>query len=69
MYFFVLQVKFSTKIFPKKIEIYESYNSGAVKMIEFMRPDNIWHIVWKTDAVQKIEKLRTFTPAIEVMKM
>ena len=60
------QIQFDRKVYPDKIEIYETYNSGAVKKLQLMQPDNKWYTVWQTDAVQSIKILRTFSPHFEV---
>ena len=53
-----LQVQFAKKVFPKKIEIYETFNSGAVKKIQMLQPDCKWNTVWKTNSTQHIKKAR-----------
>ena len=60
------QVQFNRKVFPEKVEIYETYNSGAVKRLQFKRPNNKWYTVWQVATVQYIKKLRVFSPNFEV---
>ena len=66
MEYFAYQVKFEKKLIPEKIEIYESYNSGAVKRMQILQEGNTWYTVWQTDAVQHIKELRTFSPPLQV---
>ena len=63
---YFLQIKFNKKVYTEKIEIYETYHSGAVKRLQLMQPNNKWYTVWQTENVKSIEKLRTFSPDFNV---
>ena len=61
-----LQVQYLRKVYPEKVEIYETYNAGAVKRLQFLQPNNKWYTAWETVNVQHIKKLRIFTPNFKV---
>ena len=61
-----LQVQFNTEVYPEKIEVYETYHSGAVKRLELMQPNKKWFTIWHTETVQSIKQLRVFSPNFEV---
>ena len=60
------KVRFQQKVFPEKVEIYETWYSGAVKRIQFMQPNDKWYTVWETTTVQYLKMLRTFSPDFDV---
>ena len=62
----LFKVQFSKKVFPTKIEIYESYKAGAVKRVQFLQPNSKWYTAWEIDTVQKLEQLRIFSPRFQV---
>ena len=59
-------MKFENEVFPTKVEIYETYNAGAVKEVQILQPDGEWMTVWSTDSVQRIQTIRTFAPPLQV---
>ena len=61
-----LQVQFEKKVFVEAFEIYETFNSGALKRIEVMQPNNKWYTVWQTATAHLINKMRTFSPKFDV---
>ena len=62
----LFQVEFAKDVFPEKIEIFETFNAGAVQKIQVMQPDNKWYTAWETATVQRMEMKRTFSPNISV---
>ena len=63
---FSSQVQFQTKVYPEKVEIYETYNAGAVKRLQFLQPNSKWLTAWETTTMQHIQKIRVFSPTFEV---
>ena len=60
------KVRFQQKVYPEKIEIHETWHSGAVKRIQVMQPNSEWYTIWETTTVQYLQTLRTFSPHFEV---
>ena len=59
-------MKFEKTLIPKAIEVYESYNAGAVKRIQVLQDVGKWQTVWETATVQQLKQLRTFSPTLKV---
>ena len=59
-------MKFSKKVFPNRVDIYENFNGGAVTRMMFMQTNNKWYTVWSTNTVQRHQNLRTFSVTFEV---
>ena len=50
---------------PEKIEIYETFNGGAVEEISVLQPDTKWFTIWKTTVIQHITTARIFDPTLK----
>ena len=61
------QVKFQKKVFPKRVDIYENYNGGAVTRLKFMQGNNEWYTAWVNNAAfTRIKTSRILSVSFEV---
>ena len=60
------KVRFQQKVYPEKVEIYETWYSGSAKRVQFMHPNGNWYTVWETTTVQYLRALRIFYPEFDV---
>ena len=61
-----IQVKFEDIVYPEEIEVYETKNSGTLKRIEILQPDNEWFSLWETDTLRTIPHPFLFIPEFHV---
>ena len=60
-------MKFARSVFPKTVEVYETFNAGSMKGILVMDANNDWHTAWEADTVQQTtEGNQTFSVKIKV---
>ena len=60
-------MKFARSVFPKTIEVYETFNAGSMKGVLVMDANNDWHTAWEADTVQQtIEGNQTFSVNLTV---
>jgi hypothetical protein len=61
-----LELKFKKKVFPSKIEVYETYNPGSLVKISAMNENKKWVTLWKGKREkQTISKSRIFKPKLK----
>ena len=60
------QIKFPRKLFLNKINIFETYNAGAVVRIAAKDPQNQWVDVYNVTHAHLIRKSRKFSPKLKV---
>ncbi|KAK3104851.1 hypothetical protein FSP39_011679, partial [Pinctada imbricata] len=61
-----LTVGYSEHLFIKEVQIYETFNAGAVKEIKSLNPSGQWETLWNTTHVQHIRASRIFSPTIKI---
>lgn len=63
-----LRLTFAQAVIPTAIEIYETYNPGAVSMIEVLDPNtDAWVVVWEGVADTIGEEMAVFSPALSAV--
>lgn len=61
-----LKVKFPRKLYVSKINIYETYNAGAVVKISVKDGQNQWVDIFSVNHARIIRRARKFSPQIKV---
>ena len=59
-------MKFAKEVFPEGVEIYETYNGGAVKEVQVLQTNGKWYTVYETNTVQRIQHLRKLNIRFQV---
>ena len=62
----ISKVQFARNVFPEKIEIYETFQAGAVIKIQVMQPDSKLFTLWESNTDQHITTARIFAPTLKV---
>jgi hypothetical protein len=60
-----VEVRFERKVRVGAMEIFETFNAGAVKCVQLRDPNGEWHTVYTAARIESIDKLRRFVPQIE----
>ena len=59
-------MEFSERLYIKEMDIYETYNAGAVVKVELKSPSGEWVIVFRADMAEHITNSRIFSPPLQV---
>merc|ERR1712154_276617 len=60
-----LELKFKTRVRPTAINIYETFNPGAVVAVRARGKSDSWEVLWSTDNPQCLTESRIFSPVIK----
>jgi len=60
-----IEVKFDVKVRPTAINIYETFNPGAVVAVRAKDKNGAWEVLWSTDKPEHLQKSRIFSPTLK----
>ena len=64
---FSQQILISRSMYMNRMDIYETYNGGAITKIEVKNPDNTWFLMYSQPA-SRYQTARIFSPNLTVTK-
>ena len=59
-------MSFAEAVYIERVDIYETYNCGAVVRVLALGPGGQWTTLWEAAAPERITTARIFTPDITV---
>ena len=59
-------MKFKQEVIPETIEVFESYNAGAIKRIQVLQDVEKWYTAYETDTVRQVKETRAFAINIQL---
>ncbi|CAH1795268.1 unnamed protein product [Owenia fusiformis] len=60
-----IEIQYKKKLYVKRIDIYETYNSGGVMLVSALSPKGNWVTLWHKDAPEVIDNSRIFAPPLK----